>query len=69
MDMVCQYATSGDMDEKTPYRVRLEANDGQAIEIVEQMDGGFLVLGAVGLTSKISLHPLGSNSIVIKVSK
>jgi len=55
--------------DREPYRVQIIGKDGQVIEIVEQMGGGFTIRGMNGLSSKVHIMPMAFNAIFIRVEK
>lgn len=54
--------------DRSPYRIRIEGKDGQIIEIVEQMNGGFYIAGLTSLNAQLAITPLGMNAIILKVT-
>lgn len=65
-----QFSDPEYVTDRRPYRLRIEGKDGQAIEIVEQMGGGFLITSVTSmLSSSLVVYPVADNKIIIKDAK
>ena len=62
MKIFSQFSDPEHVIGREPYRLHIEGKDGQFIEIVEQMDGGFSISSLRALT----VIPITPNQIVVK---
>jgi hypothetical protein len=60
-----QFSDPEHVQDRQPYRLRIEGKDGQVIEIVEQMGGGFSIASGRPLI----VLPIMINQIVVKAPK
>lgn len=65
MRVFAEYSEPEHVKDRQAYRLRIEGKNGQAIEVVEQMEGGFLV-ASVALGSKLVIRPISGNAIIVE---
>lgn len=52
---------------RKPYRIRIEGSNGDAIEVVEQMTGGFAITAVRNMGEQLVIKPIAHNRVVIEV--
>ena len=67
MKVEAQHSEPEHVKDREPYRLRIEGRDGQSIEIVEQLTGGFLI-AAVSMR-RLVIEPTSGNSIIVRTPK
>lgn len=70
MKVHAEYFEPECIKDRKPYRLRIEGKNGEAIEVVEQMGGGFLVsVVAPLLSARMEIQPISGNAIIVKAGK
>lgn len=54
-----------DVDEA--WRVHITARNGDAIEVIEQVDGSFAICAVTALGNELTIQPVARNRIILKV--
>lgn len=59
-----QFSDPDHVKDRRAYRVRIEGRDGQVIEIVEQMGGGFSIAAELG--GPIVVQPIDFSKVIVR---
>lgn len=67
MKLLQQFSEPEHVVDRQPYRIRIDGKDGSAIEIVEQLTGGFCIIAVRNMGEQLVVKPLGHNKIIIEI--
>lgn len=66
MKVIETHSEPSTVKDRKPYRVRIEGRNGDAIEIMEQMNGGFAITAASTLTAELLIVPITRSLIIVR---
>jgi hypothetical protein len=55
--------------DRDAYRIRIDGKNGSAIEIVEQLTGGFLITEISSFGACIAVSPVAANAVIVSMRK